>query len=221
VGPFPIALLLVAAVSWYHFLFGGFSVHGSVIDQATGQPIVGARVWSAHANTASLADGSFVLDYMKPPEMIGVDAPGYRAATQRLSSPFELLPLRLEAIAVDIEVADAGSGAPVSAVLDGPVPTSPLSQGTLRVAPVQPGQEFNLNAEGYLPGRATYTGQDVLRVALQPRLDGRVTDAATGRGVPNARLSLGDMVLSTDGEGGFELNHRPTSGVLQVLAPGY
>ena len=48
-----------------------------------------------------------------------------------------------------------------------------------------------------------------------------MTDAATGKGVREARISLGDTVLSTDSEGGYKLEHRPSQGILQVLAPGY
>src|SRR5712692_11754985 len=66
VGPLPFAVLLVAGVAWYHFGFGGFSVSGTILDSSTGQPLAGARVWSSRANTASLPDGSFALESVKP-----------------------------------------------------------------------------------------------------------------------------------------------------------
>src|SRR3982074_11186 len=53
VGPLPFAVLLVAGGAWYHFAFGGFDVHGLIVDGATGLPIAGVRVWSSRANTAS------------------------------------------------------------------------------------------------------------------------------------------------------------------------
>src|SRR5690242_1061710 len=70
-GPLPFALLIVAAAAWYHFGFAGFNVHGSVLDSATGQPVAGARVWSARASTQTQADGSFEIGSIKPPEMLG------------------------------------------------------------------------------------------------------------------------------------------------------
>src|SRR5579862_5919836 len=61
IGPLPFAILLVLGVAWYHFAFAGFSVRGQVVDNETGQPIAGARVWSAHANTASAQGGAFTI----------------------------------------------------------------------------------------------------------------------------------------------------------------
>jgi hypothetical protein len=221
VGPLPFAILLVAGAAWYHFAFAGFSVHGQVLDSESGQAIDSARVWSARANTTSLANGSFVLDRIKPPETVGVDAPGYRGQTLRITSPFEALAAQLDPIGVEIDARDADNAEPVAAALDGTPHASSLGDGRIRVAPVRPGQTFSLSANGYLPAQAAYAGQDVLRVNLQPKLDGRVTDAATGKGVPGARIALGDAVLSSDADGGYVLAHRPATGTLQVLAPGY
>src|ERR1700716_1133653 len=56
-GPLPLAVVLIGAAAWYHFVFGGFEVHGAVSDSATGLPIAGARVWSMRANSITAADG--------------------------------------------------------------------------------------------------------------------------------------------------------------------
>jgi hypothetical protein len=220
-GPLPFAILLVAGAAWYHFAFAGFSVRGEVLDSESGQPIDSARVWSTRASTTTAADGSFALDRIKPPEILGLDAPGYRDQTLRVTSPFEPLATHLEPIGVQIDALDADSAQPVAAVLDGAARANSLGPGRFRVAPVRPGQSFSLTANGYLPAQVTYAGQDTLRVDLQPRLDGRVTDAATGKGVAAARIALGDTVMTSDSVGGYALQHRPSAGTLQVLAPGY
>ena len=108
-------MLLVAVVAWYHFAFGGFSVHGYIVDSSTSQPISGVRVWSSRANTASSADGSFALGSVKPPEMLAFDAPGYRGQTIRVSTPFDPLAPKLEPIGVEIDAVDADTGQPVLA----------------------------------------------------------------------------------------------------------
>jgi len=216
-GPLPLAILIVAGVAWYHFGFAGFSVHGSVLDSSTGQPVAGARVWSTRASTHTQPDGSFEIGSIKPPEMLGFDASGYLGANFRVSSPFDPVTTRLDPIGVDISVVDADDGRPVAAALNG----APSLEDHFRIAPVRPGEQFGLSADGYLPGQATYSGQDTLRVALKPRLTGRVTDASTGLGVPHARLAIGDLVMNTDGDGGYQLQHRPISGQAVVLAPGY
>ena len=183
IGPLPFAILLVAGLSWYHFVFGGFSVHGVVLDSVSGQPIAGTRVWSTRASATSAADGSFEVGGVKPPEVIGFDAPGYHGQTLRVTSPFDPLKPRLEPIGVEIDAVDADSGQPVHALLKGPGGASVTADGKLRIAPVRAGQRFSLQADGYLPAETAYDGQDVLRVALLPKLDGRVTDATTGKAV--------------------------------------
>ena len=141
VGPLPFAVVLVAGVAWYHFAFGGFEVRGMVVDGASGQPITGVRVWSSRANTASSPDGSFALGSVKPPEMLAFDAPGYRAQTVRVSTPFDPLTPKLEPIGVEIDAVDADTGQPVSATLDPATQTSTISAGKISVAPVRANQE--------------------------------------------------------------------------------
>jgi hypothetical protein len=221
IGPLPVAIVLVAGVAWYHFLFPGFTVRGAVVDATTGEPVSGARVWSARANMTTFSDGSFGLDAIKPPEVVGFDAPGYRGASTRVTVPFEPVVHRLEPVAVDIEAVDAESGQPLSATLVGARGVSSAANTRIRVAPVRVGQTFTVTADGFLPTETDYTGQDVLRVAMLPRLNGRVTDALTGKPIAAARVSLDDLVLNTDTDGAYQLKRRPRDGRLVVLAPGY
>jgi hypothetical protein len=221
-SPLPLAILLVGAVAWYHYAFDGFSVRGEVLDSVSGEPVVDARVWSTRANAASDAGGSFVLDRVRPPDAIGVDAPGYRAQTLRITDPFETLTPQLEPVGVEVDAVDADTNEPVPAVL-GPMPSPVISlgDGRVRIAPIQDGQTLYLNAVGYLPAQTSFAGQDVLRVPMQPRIDGQVTDASTGLPVPDAHVVADGSVIQADDNGAFELQHRPASGVVDVLAPGY
>ena len=222
ITPLPFAVVLVGAVAWYHFVFGGFTLRGHVVDGVSGEAIAGARVWSARASTIGDADGTFALDRIKPPDAIAVDAPGYRAQDLRVFDPFQPFAPRLDPIGVEVETIDSETDAPVAASLDAPVGSiTPVGEGRLRIAPVRDGQTLAVSASGYLPAQALYTGQDVLRVPMHPRLDGHVLDASTGKGVPAARVSLLDGVLTTDTDGTFNLQRRPTEGLLSVLAPGY
>ena len=213
--------MLVGAATWYHFGFAGFSTRGVVIDDSTGQPLAGARVWSARASTVTGSDGSFTIDRVRPPDAIGIDAPGYHGQSARVVNPYEALQPRLISIGTEVDAVDADSGQAVGATVVTAAPMVALDKGRTQVAPVREGQKFTLTATGYLPAEAIYSGQDVLRVPMQPRLDGHVVDSSTGRGVADARVSIGDLVRYTDSEGTFQLQKRPTQGVLQVLAPGY
>jgi hypothetical protein len=219
-SPLPIALLLVGAAAWYHFAFSGFSVRGNVVDALRGTPITGARIWSARGTTQSTSDGTFVLDHVKPPDALGLDAPGYQTQTLRVIDPFQAPSILLDPVALDLEPVDADTGQPVVAALDSPQATV-LADGRVRIAPVRAGQSFTLSAAGYQPATAVYTGQDSLRVPLQPRLDGHIMDVTTGKPVAAAHVSVDDTVLTTDRDGGYVLQHRPHVGTLTVLAPGY
>ena len=221
ISPLPFAILLVGAAAWYHFAFAGFSLKGSVMDDTTGAPIVGARIWSPRASAQTAGSGSFALDGVKPTDVVGVDAPGYHAARMRVSNPFDPLTAHLHPIAVDISTTDADSGQPVPALLDGGVGARTMGPGWLEVSGVRPGQTFRLAANGYAPAETTFTGQDTLRVALQPRLNGQITDAATGKPIAHARVIFASTLIQADDDGTYDLKHRPTSGQLTVLAPGY
>jgi hypothetical protein len=216
-GPLPFAVLIVAGAAWYHFAFPGFTIRGTVTDSLSGQPVASARVWSSHANTSTATDGSFELGTIKPPEMLGVDAQGYSGQMLRVTSPFEPVPLQLDPIGVDISIVDADDNQPLAAALDG----AAAPNTHFRIAPVHPGEQFTLSADGYLTSVAKYAGEEALRVALRPKLNGTITDASTGKGVPYARLQLGDTVLSTASDGTYQLQRRPTTGRLIVLAPGF
>src|SRR5919204_3005053 len=132
-GPLPLAVVLVAAIAWYHFGFSGFVVRGAVVDSVSGQPIAGARVWSARSSSVTGPEGEFSLDRIKPPEAISFDQPGYRGQTLRVTSPFDELTPRLEPISVEIDAVDGDSGQAVSAILDGPTPPEVLGKGRLRL----------------------------------------------------------------------------------------
>jgi hypothetical protein len=219
--PLALGALLVGAATWYHFDFAGFSVRGQVLDSVTGQPVAGARVWSARASAASDAQGSFALDRVRPPDVLGVDAPGYHVQTLGVTNPFDVLLPRLDPVGVEVDAVDADTNQPVPAVVAPLSPVTSLGAGRVRIAPIQDGQTLNLTAVGYLPAQTSFAGQDVLRVPMQPRIDGRVTDAATGQPVPGARVVADGAVFETDDDGAFQLHHRPASGVVDVLAPGY
>ena len=84
-----------------------------------------------------------------------------------------------EPVGVELQPIDADTQQPVAANLN--LPFTPVSGGdALRVAPVRAGESLKLSAAGYLPSSVVYRGEDVLRVPMQPRLDGHVVDAATG-----------------------------------------
>ena len=219
--PVPIAVLLVGLLSWYHFAFAGFSVSGWVVDQRTGLRLVGARVWSGQSSGVTGSDGRFVLDAVKPPEAISLDAPGYGMASVRVFSPYQPIAASLEPLTVDLFATDAETGQPVRGLSLTGQPATLVEDGHLRVAPVQANDRFRLTASGYAPTELLYAGQSAMRTSLTPKLAGRVTDQRTGSAVVGARVALGETLTRTDSDGSYELPRAAKSDHLIVLAPGY
>jgi hypothetical protein len=218
-GPLPIAVVVVGAVAWYHFAFQGFAIPGTVVDISSGQPVAGVRVWSSHASATTDAQGHFVLNGIKPPEVISFDVAGYTSSTARAQSPFESVSVALQPVALDLFVSDADTGKPLGGASVGD--QTLLADGHLHVAPILPDARFHVTASGYAPADVTYAGQSTLRVSLAPRLAGRVTDARTGKPLANARVSVGDTVLRTNDNGEYELPRSISGNRLFVLLPGY
>src|SRR5262245_57656967 len=136
INPLPLALIVVGAAVWYHFGFAGFSLRGNVVDGASGQPVSDAQIWSSRGSGVIGADGSFVLDRVKPPDAVGIEAPGYRAQTLRVLDPFRGISARLDPIGVELDTVDADTNQPVAASLDGPASAiTAVGDGRLRIAP--------------------------------------------------------------------------------------
>ena len=86
-GPLPLALAVVGGVAWYHFVFPGFTVDGSVLDSATGAGVAGARVWSGEGSATADDSGHFHLVAVKPPEPLSIAADGYVGVAARSGWP--------------------------------------------------------------------------------------------------------------------------------------
>ncbi|MDQ6671242.1 MAG: carboxypeptidase-like regulatory domain-containing protein [Chloroflexota bacterium] len=127
-APLPLAIALIASVSWYHFVFPGFNVEGRVLEMGTGAPLANARVVTRTGETTTDAAGYFQLQGAKPPSPIRVHVAGYGDGETRLLDPrapavFELAPEQAapRPTPVPIETAVLATVEPVAAAL--PVPT--------------------------------------------------------------------------------------------------
>jgi hypothetical protein len=222
-APLPVALALVGAATWYHFAFGGFAFAGSVVDAESGHGVAGARVWSGSALAQTDADGRFRLAAAKPPELVSIEAPGYAPRSVRASLPPTLLSVALEPKTAQLQVVDAETGSPIpTARAAAPVPAQPLGDGRFLLTTVEPGQQVQAQAEGYVGRTVAYDGRpEPLRVELAPRYAGQVLDASSGKPVAQAYVALGGGSTATDADGAFAFVGPLASRQLIVLAPGY
>ncbi len=218
-----LAVTLVAAFAWYHFAFEGFVFEGRVLDASTEQPLAGALVVAGADSATTVADGTFRLQHVKPPEAIGVTLPGYVAATARPLLPGQPLLAKVDPVTLDVVVLDADSGEPV---VDADVRTQAargqiVSQGRYRVGPMRPEDRVAVSAAGYTPRDVPYRGESSLEVTLPISLVGHVTNAATGKPVANAVVQVGGTAFTTGADGSYEVAARPTQGHLVALVPGF
>lgn len=196
-------------------------VRGVVRDAHTAEPIAGARVRLGPASITSGADGTFSVDRASITGGVLVEADGYRPLRSRVW-PLRAQRLGLVPQRFTMHVRDAETGAPIPAPDVGGAGTRArlIAPGQVEVEPARAGTSLTVVADGYRDAIAEYRGEGEIVAALQPRIRGQVVDSTTGQPVRGAHVTQGDLAATTDADGNFELDRRPT-GPLRVLAPGY
>jgi hypothetical protein len=92
--------------------------------------------------------------------------------------------------------------------------------GRFVVEPARESVPVTVSAPGFTNTVVRYRGESEVVVTLQPRVIGHVVDGSTGKTVSGAFVTHGDVAITTDANGMFELDRRP-AGPLKILAPGY
>jgi hypothetical protein len=212
---------LVLSVAPYSLLLPRVPVSGTVVDEASNQSLPGARITSTSSAVTSGPDGRFAFERVSLADVLTVEAEGY-LPTRLLAWPPTDLRVALTPRTFSVTVRDAETGDPVAgaAVAADEALAQPVAPGRFRVGPARGDTVVAVKATGYVESFVPWRGESDIEAKLQRRLVGRVTDAATGNGIPNAFLSFEGGTALADRDGSFELNGRP-SGVMRVLAPGY
>jgi hypothetical protein len=220
VGAVVLAILLVA-VAPLDLLLPKVPVRGVVRDAVSAEPIRGARVRLGLTTTVTDGGGGFNVERVSLTDTVQVEADGYLAAHARVWPPREQR-VELRPRGFTLDVRDAETNEPVAdAVPVGPNIRFQVTElGRFQVEPARDGANVTVSAPGYGNADVRYRGEGEILVTLQPRLLGTVVDGTTGRPVPNAFLAYGDLAVTSDANGTFELERRP-AGPLRILAPGY
>ena len=220
----PAAFVLVVAVVSilpYSLLIPKVRASGTVQDAVSGQPIAGVRVVTDGAVATTPADGSFDLERVGLAESLLVEADGYQSARVAVFPPRELrVGLAPRTFALTVRDAETGQPVPGATVAAQVARAEPLEPGRFRIGPARQDTLLTIVADGYAQTSVPYRGEADLEARLPRRLAGTVTDARTGRPIPNAFLAVDGGSVVTDRDGVFELKARPT-GPVRVLAPGY
>jgi hypothetical protein len=213
--------ILLATLAPLDLLLPKVSVQGVVLDRVSREPIGGAKIrLGAHTLTSDRA-GAFGLERASMTDTVRVEADGY-LPVHVYALPFRQLQVSLTPRSLTVHVRDAETNEPVLDAV--PVGTAirfrALQPGRLQVEPARDNVPLTIAAPGFQNTVIRHRDVGVATVALQPRVTGVVVDGSTGRTIPGAFVTSGDIALTTDANGVFELEQRPP-GPLRVLAPGY
>ena len=211
---------LIGALSLQHFS-PALRLRGEVRDAESGVPIAGAVATAGSSVVRTDAAGEFSLGLSAAWRGIRVEASGYRP---QVVSGWPLLPMSvsLEPLSLELRVLDADTEQPIGAarVEGGAQSADGLGAGRFRLAPIAPGTQVTVQAQGYHPLTVSYDGRSAVETRLMPTREGWVVDAASGRPIGGAVILADERLYETDDEGRFTLLARPRR-PLRVTAPGY
>jgi hypothetical protein len=213
--------ILVLSLAPLDLLLPKVPVGGTVRDAISSEPIAGAKVRFGPTNTTTDSGGAFSFDRVSLTDTIQVEAEGYKSRQTSVWPPGDQR-IVLQPHAFALSVRDAETNQPIAEA----VPAAPNIRvraavaGRFEIEPARNGLSLAVSAPGYRDASVQYRGDGEVAVALQPRLSGTVVDGGTGQPIPGASLTQGEVAVTTDANGAFELDRRP-DGPLRVMAPGY
>lgn len=213
--------ILILTLAPLDLLLPKVPVKGVVRDRASAEPIAGASIRLGPASLTTDSGGAFAVERASMTDTIQVEANGYQPRQTRVFPP-RTVGLDLVPRTFALNVHDAERNEPVGdAVVVAPgVRSRQTGPGRFEVEPARDNLAVTVSAPGFQNAVVRYRGEAEVAAPLQPRLMGYVVDGSTGRTIPGAFVTHGDVGLTTDANGIFELDRRPT-GPLRVLAPGY
>ncbi|MCB0253508.1 MAG: carboxypeptidase regulatory-like domain-containing protein [Anaerolineae bacterium] len=210
---------------------------GSVVNNVTNGPIVGATVAAGTLSAVTDDQGQFILWTTDTPLDVTIDAVGYETAEDRFNEDTPLT-VALEPKGLVVKVSDS-AGQPVSSA----AVTSPRSeattdeQGVALLPLLEAGDLFTVTLAGFAPATQTYQGEAQVDLALAAdTAAGAVVDAVTGEPVPGAIVYVYDkntcqgiacrgtepvVMQDAEADGTFEVSGMPANAQVMVKAPGY
>ena len=213
--------VLLLALAPLDLLLPKIPLRGLVRDRVSAEPIVGATVHLGPIRVTTDASGAFDVERASMTDAVQVEADGYRP-TRAYALPLRELRLDLAPRTFTLNVKDAETNEPIADA----VPLAPgirfhaLEPGRFQVEPARDTAPVTVSAPGFQNTVVRRRGAGDVVALLQPRVTGVIVDGSTGRTVPGAFVTDGEIALTTDANGTFELERRP-AGPLKVLAPGY
>ncbi len=194
---------------------------GYVIDAETNQTLANASMVVGDKKVNLSPQGAFNVRSVKMGTPIAVEMVGYQSAALTFSGD-SVFNIPMVPITVTVHVSDAG-GKPVASaqVQAGDQTATTNTAGVAVLRRIQPGTTFRASAAGYGAAMAPFSS-GVIQMTLRPTLlEGTITDATSGKPIPNALVYIGTTYITTTIQGAYRIPDAPISTTLAVMAPGY
>ncbi len=202
---------------------------GQVLDAANGLPIPGATI-VAGTNKLALVDssGTFTITQQLPQGPVTVIAPGYVAALLPAKSDkafaVQLQPNKVSGVLLDADTQKPLAG---KMVRYGGAGIITDEAGQFTIFRVNDSQKISVGLIGYEKVEQnidlTKLDSQISLTIRSTQLNSTIIDAETGKGVPNALVTVADSSGTTSRDGKYTINDAPrTPGLkVKVRAPGY
>jgi len=197
-------------------------VTGLLRDAETNAPLPNAPVMIGDQSVNTDAQGVFQVHGVKNGTSIIVQVPGYQPGAFAYNGQSQI-DLTVIPNAASVSVIDQYTQQPVAKaqIQNGDTAAAVDANGRGVLKRVKPGETIRASAPGYESGSAVFTGGDA-QITLRPNtLDGMVTDAVTGQPISGTLVYSGTVIIPTNAQGAYHLDHVPPKAILAFKMPGY
>lgn len=223
-----VLVLLVAGSALYVRATEWRYLGGVVRDADTRAPLAGVEMVAGDFRTITNERGEYSLGFTRGQWVLDVSRDGYvplqfqlngtDLLTSTWSEDIELTANRVVGYILDAETNRALANIAVHA---GDRTVNANQVGAYELRAIKPGTIISVSVEGYNPATFTFDGQPYLNVALTPSATTVVVADPTGRVIPNARVQVGDVTMTTDAQGRAVLSRVIPGTDLRVSAAGF
>ena len=204
-------------------------LEGTIVDATTGRPVVAASVRGPDGTEVGKTDANGQFSIAKLPtdkDKLTVNAPGFQPVPLPLSKEAAKA-IQLKPFVVTGTLLDSDTKQPIANrfLRGGEAATTTDEQGKFSFSGLPDGSKITVDLVGYETVEKTVDSKTSdLQITLRSTaFDGNLTDARSGKPIPNALIKTDSASATTGQDGKFHFNdfkHDDTTTVT-VRAPGY
>ncbi len=196
---------------------------GTALEAGSSTPVAGAAVKAGSKSGVSDTSGKYTLRGIPRGATVSVTADGYLSATYTFVET-ETKRVFLSPNQLTGQVTDAETGGPVAGATlrEGARSIQADAGGRYTVTKVLNSAVFTATADGFVPAQQPAQGRATLNFAMQPTVvQGRVTDAKTGKAIAGAVVYVDSVSTKTDADGRYTFKRVKRGATVMASAENY